>query len=433
MKTKHLIALFLFLALGAGGLQAQSVSKYVNASQKALRKGQIPEACLQAMEALKLKPSKKNVQQILSENYAAAQTGLLEETAMLKDSSLQFANDRTVAMRHVIVDNYITLQKMDKAYGETMEIVKNSKYPLEFERINVDAELAEAVEALDEAKQLAAEMHYAEGLELLALGGIDPSRKAAREFQTASSLVPGYKDSVEKYREARAAGTIRVAVIPFQNRSGNPNYGAIGELLAARLESELLEKAGNLEFVQIVPRQQVNQLLAEHNLAVNQDYTQEMAPQYGQAAGVHVIVTGQISQVNVQHQQPTTTAPEKVSGREVVDYEEYINEKGKKKKRPIYGTVYATFSRHEKRVVASLAGSVQVVNAATGELLESRGISETNEWWHCWVTYHGDERVVPFNGCNLKDTNPPPNVQLVNETLSQAAVQHCNPIIATVK
>ena len=84
---------------------------------------------------------------------------------------------------------------------------------------------------LNEASEKAAEVHYQEGILIAASGNdVDTQKMAAKEFKKAADYVPGYKDSSIRYEESRRAGVKKMAILPFEDKTGKAHlYGALSE------------------------------------------------------------------------------------------------------------------------------------------------------------------------------------------------------------
>jgi hypothetical protein len=80
-----------------------------------------------------------------------------------------------------------------------------------------------------EAKEQAADYNYRQGVHFSMLSSeAATQRQAAGYFKAALSYIPDYKDSALRY-EKRAINAIRrIAILPFEDKSGSQDrYGAI--------------------------------------------------------------------------------------------------------------------------------------------------------------------------------------------------------------
>lgn len=99
---------------------------------------------------------------------------------------------------------------------------------------------------LQEAKQNAAEEHYAAGIVALQFGDRENAKKAYRLFQATNEYVPGYKE-VNSYLEAAlAAATVKVLVEPIPVHS--KTVGVSAQFFNDKI-SEFVHGAGINEFV----------------------------------------------------------------------------------------------------------------------------------------------------------------------------------------
>lgn len=418
--TLLLIASFSLLFISAS--YGQSATSHTNKAKRSYEKSNYADACFESMKALKIKPKKTKAQEILALSYELAQETLLEDIEDLKSSSLIYKSDVTVTQRTKIVKLYKTLKKLDKNLYEISKIVKSKKYDLNFERIDVTSEYNEAVGMLSDAKEYAAEEHYSKGLMLMKNGDLESSKNAAKEFKIAKNYIPNYKQSSELYEEARKNGTTRLAIFAFDNKSGTMNFGEIGESVSDQLSSSLFNNKEAMEFVEIVSRDELGKLVAEHNLNMSADINQNTVADYGELMGVHVIITGKITQASSEHQRVIHDAPYTVSQNAVVGTETYVNSKGKTKSRSVYGDVYAQIIEHRKSSKAILSGSFKVIDVKTGRILSQDQFNEMYDWLNKWITFTGNQSAInrsKYNSFDTNELNPPTNFEMGNHLVSQ--------------
>ncbi len=407
-----LASIFLF----ANQVNAQSASSHISNAKRAYKNSQYDKACFEAIKALKIKSKKKKAQEILAMSYELAVESLQDEIEDLTSDSEFFKGDVTVTQRKRIVKLYKTLKKLDKKAYEIGKIVKSSKYNLDFDRIDVSNELAAARKSLAEAREEAAEQHYANGLRLNQIGDRDSYKKAAKEFKMAKTFVPNYKESQALYEQARKDGTTRIAIFAFDNKSGTTRFGNIGESVSDQLSAKLFNDKEAMEFVEIISRDELGKLIEEHNLSMTSDLDANTATEYGKLMGVHVIITGKITQVSAEHQPVIDDGGRTVSRNVVVGKESYVNSKGKTRTRNVYGDVYAQIFEHRKSSKAIINGSYKVLDVKTGKILNQDQFSETYVWQNKWITFTGDERAVGGlpNGFDNNELNPPADFEMGN-------------------
>jgi hypothetical protein len=107
---------------------------------------------------------------------------------------------------------------------------------------------------LQEARQHAAEEHYAAGLAALQLGNREKAKQAYSFFKSANGFVSGYKDATKKMEEALWAATIKVMVEPIPVHS--KNVGVSAEFFNDKI-SEYVHSAPINEFVRFFTRQEI--------------------------------------------------------------------------------------------------------------------------------------------------------------------------------
>ncbi|AMC11377.1 hypothetical protein Lupro_08940 [Lutibacter profundi] len=414
MKNIYLTGILLFITISSF---SQSASSHILRAKKAYSRGNYVEASFESIKALRIKPKKKKPQEILSFSYELAQEYLTESIEDLKSMSTNFTGDITVSQRKRIVKLYEILKKLDKKSYEITKIIKKSKFNISFDRIDVSEEYTEAKRSLIEGKKEAAEMHYVKGLDLMKNNDRESFKKAAKRFKKAEKYIPNYKQCLNLYQEARKNGTTRIAIFAFDNKSGTRNFGAIGESVSDKLSAQLFNNKEAMEFTEIVSRDELGKLIAEHQLNMSSDINQSTVSEYGKLLGVHIIVTGKITQVSSEHQRVIHDNPYTVQKEVIVGTESYVNSKGKTKSRSVYGIASANIYESSKSSKAILSGSFKVLDVKTGRVLSQDQFNETYNWLNKWVSFKGDERAINkrnFSNFDRNELNPPTNFEMGN-------------------
>ncbi|MEO5600435.1 MAG: hypothetical protein ABIR06_05850 [Cyclobacteriaceae bacterium] len=110
---------------------------------------------------------------------------------------------------------------------------------------------------LQEARQSAAEEHYASGLAAFQTGNRDKAKEAYSFFKSANGYVPGYKDVAKKMEEALWAATLKVLVesIPVHSKS----VGVSAEFFNDKI-SEYVHSTPVNEFVRFFTRAEAQKI-----------------------------------------------------------------------------------------------------------------------------------------------------------------------------
>ncbi len=89
------------------------------------------------------------------------------------------------------------------------------------------------------------------------------------------------------------AQTIRIAVLDFENLSGNPKYDGLGKALSSMLISDIeLNVSGKK--MQLVERGQLNKILKEQNLQSGKSFDKNSTVKVGKLLGINFILVGDI-------------------------------------------------------------------------------------------------------------------------------------------
>ena len=235
---------------------------------------------------------------------------------------------------------------------------------------------------LTDARNRAAEEHYAEGTRLINPNDRQASKDAFYMFQKANGYVAGYKDALNKMQEAREYATLKVVLeqIPVPGR-----YSLSANFFQDKVE-EFLRTGGirRNEFIRFYdPReaQQIN-LNADHILRI---YFEDF-------------VVGQVFQ--------------KQSTREVSRDSVRIGEvKINGKNQPVYGTVRADYTVNRAEVVSEGLLAVRVIDARNNGVLLREQLPGTFVWFTEWASFNGDERALTDEEYALtrqRSVPPPP-------------------------
>lgn len=433
---KNIKNLLLIGAILLSGLVAQSQNPTQNkrAMNEYYDKGDYVNATLKAIEFLRTNGKNKNAQEILSVSFNMAIEDLNTEIKELKERSKTFSGDGTVDDRKNIISKYELLRKLDRQGREIVRVIPKQKVPLEFDKVDITSELEAAQKSYDESLGLAAEMHYNKALDLIKNNSRDSQKAGAKEFRRAEEFVSPYKDCNVKYNEAKKLATTRVAIIPFENKSGNYQYGSVGEMTSDRLRATILNNQEASEFIEIYTRDQLYLVFQEHNLNMDEIIKQESIAKYGEAMGIHIIITGKVMQISAEAKQTIHDGAVVTKSSEVVGQETYITSKGKQATRNKYGDVYAQNYYHHKSAVASISGSFEMIDIETARVLASSQFREEANWVNNWATYTGDKRaaVLP-SGYDNGELAAPSMSELANKVVDQLGAKIARDIIYLIK
>jgi hypothetical protein len=419
MKKSNYFLMLTAILLSGLMAQSQRPGQIKDQMNDYYDKGDYANASLKAIEFLRTNEKNKNAQEILSISFNMALENINIEINELKERSKTFTGDETVNDRKLIISKYELLKELDRKGREIVRIIPKQKVPLEFEKVNVSSELEVAQKSLNESIEMAADMHYKRGLDLMSRPDRESNKAAAKEFKVAESYLPNYKDSQILYGEARKKGTTRVAILPFDNVSGVTRYGGVGEMTSDNLRAGILNNREASEFIEIYTRDQLNVVLQEHDLNQNSGImNQETIAKFGAALGIHLIITGKVMQMAAEQKQ-TIHDDARMNTRNVnIGQENYIDKDGKKRTRSVYGDVTAANLYHHKSAIANINGSYEMIDIESGRVLASSQFSETYEWTNNWATYRGDERaaVVPA-GYDNGELPAPAQTELANKVI----------------
>lgn len=418
MKTlRQFFLLLMCLSVSITSYGQANPNKLATQANKQAKNGHYLVSALYALQSLRLKPAKnKKAQQVLATSFPSAISGEEMRIEQLKASSEQFTGDITVTERTRIVEKYDSLILMHEQYKLLPPTaLEAKKVNIKFEDRDYHPIRQEATEKLAQGKKDAADMHYRSGVALREVGGIDQNKTAAVEFKWAMKYIPGYEDAQLQYDEAQVAGTKRIAIIPFADKSGS-GFGAIGERISDKIRDQVTHKQSAMEFTEFIPQNEIAQAFQVNSWDINGAITISNAIEIGKKLNVHEIWIGQITQAVSDG--PTYTHTDlTVSGQVVVGTEKYTNSKGKVKTRNVYAERTARVRDHEKTKSVRVNGAYQVINILQEQASEREAFTKKVSASHAWREYVAGERKV--SGRLGSDQQLSSHSDMLNQALDQ--------------
>lgn len=269
---------------------------------------------------------------------------------------------------------------------------KKTKQPITFETRDYTNPLGEALDN-------AAEAHYQEGIRIAnSASDSETQKRAAKEFRTVETFRPGYKDVQTRYQQARTAGIKRMAILTFEDKSGKARtYGTLSETITDALISSLLNDSEATEFLTIVAREQLEQVMVEQDFSFTGRFDENTAVSIGELLGVHEMVLGQITAVvYTPPTQKHKTWDRKTTIRQKTGTERYIDKNGKTQTKPKYSRVEvsATVTHYQVESAVSIRGSYKIIDVRTAELKEAKKFTTTHEFKAEWARFTGNEAAL---------------------------------------
>ncbi len=276
-----------------------------------------------------------------------------------------------------------------------------TKTIISFPTKNVDSEI-------DVATKKAAEKHYQNGI---SLENASKHKDAAKAFTRSLEYLSGYKDAAERYERTRTAAVRRVAVMPFENKSGKTQYGEIGESISESMISDAMADPKNLEFMDLISRDRINQLVNEQRLSQTDIIDERSAVEMGKVLGLHAFVFGKVTSIS-------TSNPPETKSRKEESAELY---QGKDKpKRQVRAVVEIT----TRKAKASITCSYQIIEVATGKIVKSGTTPSEVESIIEFGRFTGNEEALSSSSkdlCSRADEYPPSPDELVQKAVQKAA------------
>lgn len=304
-------------------------------------------------------------------------------------------------------------------------------------------------ERLAQAKAGAAELRYAEGVAYAEQGSRKAWREAHQRFVKALIYVPGYRDAEARAGEARELGSDKVLVLPFNASSAGGISGdfgvfskgdtlstlvgkylstlAKGETMSSELAtffynsylSTIVAEAGKQQYVRVVERSVIEDLLREREIAVSALADGRVKLESLGIQGANIIVFGQIS--GVMYEQPRETS-------KTVTLQAIV-EQPVPGAAPVNGvvpqekvTVYATVTLHTKTSSLTAGFSLRAVNVENSLLVDVVSKTQTVRDTKEWAEYSGDKRALTDTYVHLTEKREE-SVRNPREMMSELATE----------
>jgi hypothetical protein len=367
------------------------------------RKGDYDTAVYSAAASLRAKPDHAAAQQLLRDAFRAA-------VNTHKDRIRAVQNSTAIRRWDAAAVEYAALDSLNRTVRD-LPLMPNKQAPGGV--LSVPTEDYSAL--LADARNRAAEAHYQEGVRLAASSDIQKQRLAVQEFRITENYVPGYKDAADRQQASKRAGTRRLAVIPFEDKSGYAgNFGALRDRIVDEIVGHVMNDAQATEFLEVVSREQFEQVMREQQLQVSGLVDQQTAVRLGRLLGAHDILTGRITQI-LYTPERTVRRTVETEAEVQVGTETVKDSLNQDVQRPVQGRVTANVTIHTRTAGASMAGSYSIVEVQTAAVRKTESFEKRRDFTCEWATYSGDKRALgDYAGlCDKPEAVAPSEAELV--------------------
>jgi len=378
INSKLAFSLF-FIIIFSGCSIFTSYGRAYNRAEKAEKCGDYNKAVLECVESLKI-----------NHDY--------EKPLLLMDIvfplAIKYSNQK---LDRYLKKGYKNWDMIIKSYQEIIYMIDS------VERLNLlrqeiwfnSSDLRDYELELKETKENAALFYYDQAVMLMSLGNQEDYKKSAQAFKKSQTYISDYKDSIELYNFCRQKAIKRIAIMAFENKSGNNEFGAIGEEVSDAIISKMLRDGGLMEYVEIISRDQIDRIINEQKLSQSGIVEYEHTIDLGKILGVQEMITGKVSRIQVSNIDEVTKN-ESFKKRVTIDYEYYTDDNGKQKKRAIKGDVRAKAKIYKITRTANMSVSATLLDVESAKILYSNSIKEEFKFEYEWATYTGDKRALSY-------------------------------------
>jgi len=381
---------YLFVVLLSVAIFYGCTPKAWEYAQTAYSSGDIYNAVKWTASTLKEKPNYKEAVAFLSNILPTSYNDLSQ-----KAKSYEARNDW---------DNAVSVYRYITSISDVVKTIlpqtdEDTKAIVKYEAKDVSSEL-------DNAINKAAELHYNAGLNL---ENSSRSKDAAKEYTKALEYIPNYKDASERYNNMRTAAIKRVAIMPFENKSGKEQFGAIGENVSDQSISDAMSDSKNMEFLEFVTRDRLNELMAEKQLGDVGQLDEKTASNAGKVLGIHSFIFGKVNTVSIN------TPPETKTD---VQQKGQVWDKQTQKNYDVSAMVTVT----TRKASATVRCNYQIVDVAKGTIVKSGTVDGIEECVVKFGRFRGNEGALNNeyrNLCTKEEEYPPSEDVLVTKAIEK--------------
>lgn len=400
---------FVFVLLCLTGCAGKH-GELMESAQASYRANDYEAALRDAVMALKHKPDYGKAQNFAPTFFNAAVETRQNKIKSLQASSGKFRWDGLVAEYKGLIEINGLVKSLPPL------IHKKTKQRITFETQDYSTQLRQASEN-------AAEAHYQAGIRIADEGAdVDTQKRAAKEFKAAQEFVPGYKDAGIRYNQSKEAGIKRMAILTFEDIGGQAAaYGGLMETITDEIISNVFSDPEATEFLAIISRDQLEQIMAEQNLSYTGRFNAQTVASIGGVAGVHELVVGQITQIIYKPPSPKPRTWNRQGTIKVkTGTERYVDKNGNTKTRSKYSnqkvSAWVTHTQVESSV--TIIGSYKILDVETGAIEDIRNFTTKHEFSAEWAMYTGDEAALKRSDralTALEQQEPPLEQEMVIE------------------
>ena len=423
MKNRLVLSLLtvIFASLFLIGC-AGKAGKLMDSADMSYRANNHEAALRDTVTALRLNPNYVRAQNFVTVYFKAAVKAEQNKLKMLESSSSELTSSRKFRCDE-IVEAYRTLVRVNTLVSELPPLIhKKTKERITFGIRDYSLQLGEATEN-------AAEVHYQRGVrEAASSDDVETQKQAAKAFKRVQELIPGYKDAATRYDQARSAGVKKMAILTFEDKSGKARaYGGLSDTITDNIISAVLNDPTATEFLEIISRDQLEQVMAEQNLGFTGRFDSKTVAGIGEVAGVHELVVGQITQIIYTPPRPKR----KNWNRQAIvkrktGTERYVDKNGKTQTRDKYSDVKisANVVHHQVESSVTIIGSYKILNVKTAAFKKADNFNTKHEFKAEWARYSGDKGALTRSDLVLtskEEQDPPVEDQMVVDAANKLA------------
>lgn len=232
------------------------------------------------------------------------------------------------------------------------------------------------------------------------------------------------------YDSARQKAIRRIAIIPTEDKSGKADrYGALGDILVDKIISGIMSGRADKEFMEIITRDRMNQVLQEQQLSISGLVDERSAARLGVLLGAHEILSCKLLQVNYNSPKVLSINLKESANIEI----EAENQEGGNQKMEIS----CVFTKFTVNASAQAVASYSLVDVSSGRVMAQETFNTSSTYEDSWIRIQsGDVRALSPMQKSLAAKNepiPPSEIEMVNSAVVSLSSNILNHFLKTVK
>lgn len=354
-------------------------TQYYKKASKAFDRGDYPESARLVLISLQGNPENQDSILLLEKAFPLAIERLKQDVEDLRsrDTDFKWSNIADAfAFIHDLNDRYESLptlyhKKQDRSISLSIQYYHNE---------------------YNQARGKAAEEQYQAGLALENSETKDQLRKAVRYFEKAGFYISSYKDSQERIDALMLAASDVVLLLPQEEINISRAKWPLEESFFNDLRSELFLGAQDKQFMIMVDRSNLEQILAEQKLSLYGLTSSETMLKIGEISNADTLISYNISYIRYDEAEK--------------DFWSENREEPSDEEDPDSKTRSVEIQYWTSTSTLELRGTYKIIRIESSEIIDTRQLSAASSDSVSWIEALGDKSLLTDEERQKLDSYP---------------------------